>query len=265
MIDETSVENIRKHGVPGESGEARLDVLKNAGFRLDEPAEYVIIGGCFQPQAMPEVMEAFRKLLEHLKVDYTLLSKEYCCGWMPIGQPAVMMKNEEDIQRFKEVSRDFIIENFRQAESLGAKSIALFCAACEPNYSNARDETQLELISYPELLDRYFKSGTLEREIDYYAGCYRFRRKITEKPIDVEPTTKLLQKVTGLKVNAVDTKLCCYIPPHLDQLTESLATKEVVNICTGCYQNLKGMLSSKEDYRVRMLPELLLEAVQAKD
>jgi Fe-S oxidoreductase len=261
MIDDMQVENIRNYGVPQDNGESRLRALHKIGFRMDEPAEYVIIAGCFQPGAMPDVLSAFKSVLESLKVDYTLLSKEYCCGWMPIGQPAVMMKDEEDIARFKELSKDFIVENFKQAESLGAKSIALFCAACEPNYSNCKDATELEFISYPELLDRHFTGGSLDMEIDYYPGCYRFRRKITPEPLDIEPTVRILQKVEGLTVKNVESKLCCYIPPHIDQITESLATKDLVTICTGCYHNLKAMLSSREDYTVSMLPELLLKAV----
>ena len=262
MIDQAHVENIREFGVPGDSGETRLRILRDQiGFNMDQPADYVIIAGCFQPGAMPDTLEAFKSLLERLDVSYTLLSKEYCCGWMPIGQPAVMMKNEEDIAAYKEISKEFVIENFKQADSLGAKAIALFCAACEPNYSNCKDETDLEFISYVELLDRHLESGRLERQIDYYPGCYRFRRKITEEPIDVDHAARIFGKIEGLRVNEVDAKLCCYIPPHLEQLGEAVTTDELVTICTGCYHNLNAMLQGKENLKVRMLPELLLEAV----
>ena len=129
MIDQQLVQNIREHGIASQqSGEERVKILADQiGFRMDEPAEYVIIGGCFQPGAMPDVLEAFKNVLELLNIDYTMLSKEFCCGWMPIGQPAVMMKNDEDIQQFKQLSKGFIIENFKQAQQLGAKAIALFC------------------------------------------------------------------------------------------------------------------------------------------
>ena len=262
MIDQAQVEHIMKFGAPGDSGETRLQTLRDQiGFKIDQPAEYVIIGGCFQPGAMPDVLASFKTLLERLEISYTLLSKEYCCGWMPIGQPAVMMKDEEGIREFKEVSKKFIRENFKQAKALGAKSIALFCAACEPNYSNCKGETDLEFISYVEMLDRHFDGGRLDMEIDYYPGCYRFRRKITEEPLDVDPTVRLLKKIEGLKVNEVDAKLCCYIPPHLDQLGEGLSSDNLVTICTGCYHNLIAMLQGNENLKVRMLPELLVETL----
>jgi Fe-S oxidoreductase len=256
------VEHIKKFGAPGDSGETRLQTLRDQiGFKIDQPAEYVIIGGCFQPGAMPDVLASFKTLLERLDISYKLLSREYCCCWMPICQPAVMMKDEEGIGEFKEVSKEFIRENFKQAKALGAKSIALFCAACEPNYSNCKGETDLEFISYVEMLDRHFDGGKLDMEIDYYPGCYRFRRKITEEPLDVDPTVQLLNKIEGLNVNEVDAKLCCYIPPHLDQLGEGLSTDNLVTICTGCYHNLKAMLQGNENLKVRMLPELLVETL----
>jgi len=228
---------------------------------MGEKAEYVIITGCVQPELMPPVLRALKELLDHFQIDYTLLSKEYCCGWMPLGQPAVMSKNEEDIARSKALSREFVLENFRQAEALGAKSIVLFCAACEPSYTNCAGATNLEVISYSELLDRYYTGGRLDLEVDYYAGCYRFRRRITTEPLDVEPAVRLLNKTQGLRVNYLDNKLCCYIPPRLEQLTASIRSKTVVTICTGCYYNLRGKLPKKGDYQLRMLPELLLEAV----
>ena len=262
MIDQKLVDNVRAYGTFRDSGEGRRKVLEDIGFRIGEQAEYAIIMGCLQPETMPDVLGALKALLDHLQIDYTLLSKEYCCGWMPFGQPAVMARNEEDIAVYKGLSREFIAENFRQAEALGVKSIVLFCAACEPSYTNCAGETSLEIISYSELLGRYYNGGRLEQGVDYYAGCYRFRRRITEEPVDVEPAVGLLNKIEGLKVNHLDSKLCCYIPPHLEQLTSSLTTRDLITICTGCYHNLRRSLQEKGDYRVRMLPEVLLEAVR---
>jgi len=262
MINEKLVENIRAYGTFRDSGEGRRKILEDIGFRTGEKAEHVVIMGCMQPESMPDVLQALKSLLDYLQVDYTLLSKEYCCGWMPFGQPAVMAKNEEDIARSRELSEGFLLENFKQAEGLGAKSIVLFCAACEPSYTNYAGATNLEIISYSELLDRHYNGGRLDQDVDYYAGCYRFRRRITTEPVDVEPAVRLLNKTEGLKVNHLDSTLCCYIPPHLEQLTGSLLTKNLVAICTGCYYNLRRSLQDKGDYRVRMLPEVLLEAVE---
>lgn len=117
MVDEKSVENIRKYGIAVGTGERKRQILvEEIGFHTGKRAENVIITGCFQPEGMPHVFHAFKKVLDHFKIDYTLLNKEYCCGWTPIGQPAVIAKNEEDIARFKEFSKEFLVENFRQAK-----------------------------------------------------------------------------------------------------------------------------------------------------
>ena len=264
MIDQAQVDHIKEFGAPGDSAETRLRVLRDEiGFKMDQPAEYVIIAGCFQPTAMPGALAALKELLDLLDISYTMLSKEYCCGWMPIGQPAVMMKDEEGIASFREISKEFIRENFRQAKELGAKSIALFCAACEPNYSNCQnDEPELEFISFAEMLNRHFTGGTLDMEVDYYPGCYRFRRKITTEALSDDPTMSMFNKIEGLRVNDVNAKLCCYIPPHLEQLGDELAGEAMVTICTGCYHNLNAMLGGRENYRVTMLPELLLKSIK---
>jgi Fe-S oxidoreductase len=262
MINEKIVENIRRYGVYKDSGEGRYKVLANdIGFNMDQKAEYVVIGGCLQPENRPHVFRALKGIFEHFKVDYTFLSKEYCCGYVPFGEPEVA-KDEEEIAKFKELARGFIMENFRQAEALGAKSIVLFCAGCEPSYSNCKDATRLEIISYVELLDRHFQGGKLNLEVDYYPGCYRFRSRITKEPIDVEAAMRVLQKIDGLKVNQLDSKLCCYIPPQLEQLGTSLKTNNLVTICTGCHFYWEQYLQEKGNCRVRMLPEIVLEALQ---
>ena len=264
MINQKMVDKIKAHGIWKDTGEGRRRLLKDIGFRIGEKAEYVITTGCTPPEALPHVFRAFKELLDYLKIDYSLLDKEYCCGWVPLGQPAVMAKNEEDIAKAKELSRDFVVENFRQAEAMGAKAIVNFCAACEPTYTNYAGETNLELISQSELLDRFYQKGKLDQEIDYYAGCYRFRRRITDKPVDIDPPLRLLNKIEGLKVNYLDNNLCCYIPPMLDQLADSIKSKTVVTICVGCTGNVTNKLKEKGDYQVKMLPEILLEAVRSQ-
>lgn len=261
MIDNTIVENIRTHGTCFGRGDEKRNSLDEIGFPVGRNAEYVIIAGCFQPLRMPHVLKAFKNILDNYSVRYTLLEKEYCCAWGLIGRTAVLSKNEEDVARSKELSQEFIQENFRQAKLLGAKSIVLFCGACEPAYTNYRDLTDLEIISQYELIDRYFKGGRLDAEIDFYAGCYRFRRPITDRPVDVAPAMRLLNKIEGLNVNHLNDKLCCYIPPLMDKLTDSIKTGEVVNICTGCYHNLKEKLKGNESIRVSMLAETVWQAI----
>ena len=263
MIEEKAIENIRTYGVAMGTGERKRQILVDEiGFPIGKKAEYAIIAGCYQPEGMPHVFRVSRQLLDRFNVSYTLLDKEYCCGWLAFGQAAVITKNEADIAKFKEVSREFILENFKQAKQLGARSIVLFCGACEPNYTNFKDLTDLEVISFSELLDRYFTGGTLHKKIDYYAGCYRFRRRITDKPVEIDAAVRVLKKIKGLEVNYIDNKLCCNIPPLMEKLEASLTSNTLVNICTGCYYATRGRLTGKEGMEVKMLPELVWESLK---
>lgn len=263
MINEDAVKNIRKHGVYQDAGEARNRVLfEDIGFDADKNADYVCIAGCVQPVGMPQVFAALKKLLDGFGVSYTFLSKEFCCGWMPLGQKAVMAKNEGDITTSKEFAKEFIQMNLKQAKELGAKSIALFCSACEPTYSNYKELSDLEVISYTELLDRFFDKGELKQDADYYAGCYRFRRKITSTALNLEPTLRILDRIEGLNLHYLDNNHCCFIPPHLDNLVKDIQSKTVITICTGCYYNVQRALKAKGDYQVKMLPEVIWESIE---
>jgi Fe-S oxidoreductase len=229
---------------------------------MDEKANYVLIGGCLLPEAMPHVFKGLKEIIEKLKIDYTMLSTEYCCGWGPLGQPAVRAKNEKEITKAKEIGRDFILRNFNQAKDLGAKSIVLFCSACEPNYSNCRHETSLEIISYIDLINRYFEGGKLDMEADYYAGCYRFRRKMTNRSLNLESAKQVLNKIEGLKVNFLDSNLCCYIPPHVEKIFDSLKSCNIINICSGCHSQLNNLLKDRGNFQIKMLPEIVAASIE---
>jgi len=45
---------------------------------------------------------------------------------------------------------------------------------------------------------------------------------------------------------------------------DAVKSSSVVNICTGCYYTLKAKLGDKSGLEVRMLPELVWEAIEGK-
>ena len=51
---------------------------------------------------------------------------------------------------------------------------------------------------------------------------------------------------------------------HLEQLLGSLKTRTLVTTCSGCHSNLQDKLKEKGDYQVKMLPEVVLEAVRGQ-
>jgi Fe-S oxidoreductase len=230
---------------------------------VDKNAEYVFIAGCGYPELIPHVFKAIKDFFDFYEVDYTLLSKEYCCGY-PVSRPAVISKDEATIIEAKSYSSEFIMRNFKQAERIGAKSIVLFCAGCEPNYANLINETKLEVISYTDLIDRYFTSSQFNANVDYYAGCYRFRRKLTSVPLNIEAAQRVLNKIKGLKVNQLDNNLCCFKEQQVEQLLGNIKTKTLITVCSGCYYTLKSKMKEDNGCTVKMLPEIVMEAIHSK-
>ena len=77
MVDKKLVESIRAYGTFRDTGQGRRRVLADdIGFKMDEKAEYVLVGGCLQPEDMPHVFRALKSILDRLQVNYTTLSKE---------------------------------------------------------------------------------------------------------------------------------------------------------------------------------------------
>ena len=264
MLKQKVIDKIRTQGRWKGNVEGWHSLLADMGFRIGEKAEHVIINGCNQPEDSPDAFLAFKHLLDYLKIDHALLEKQYCCGWEALGKPAWTDGNGEDFARWQEFSRESVIKNYRQAEALGAKDITVFCAACEASYTHNAEETSLEILTQSQLLDRYYPGGKLDMEIDYCPGCYRFRRGITDKPLDLAAPLRLLNRIEGLRVNYPDNNLCCRIPSDNDQLAESIKTRTVVTICVACTINIARNLRNKGDYQVKMLPEILWEALPDK-
>jgi hypothetical protein len=99
-------------------------------------------------------------------------------------------------------------------------------------------------------------------EADYYAGCYRFRRKMTNKSLNLESAKQVLNKIEGLKVNFLDSNLCCYIPPHVEKIFDSLKSCNIINICSGCYSQLNNLLKDRGNFQIKMLPEIVAASIE---
>jgi Fe-S oxidoreductase len=119
-----------KYGVYHARGEERnKNLFEDIGCPADKKAEYVLLSGCMPPLDTPSIFSALKNFLDHYGVSYTFLSKEYCCGWLPLVQPAVMAKKDEDsIKQLKGVAEEFLKENINHAKKLRAKAIVTICA-----------------------------------------------------------------------------------------------------------------------------------------
>jgi hypothetical protein len=234
MLDEKLIANTRESGIAqGAAGvDDRAKLLKTMGFRSTDKAEYALIASCFLPSLVPESMKAFRLLLEHYQVDYTLLPKEHCCGNLLLRQ--------------------------------AAKRILAFCVGCDLVHARFRDSVPEEILWYPTLLGRLFEGGRLKLEADYYAGCHYYYQRINGSLPDLDSAMEVLNRIEGLRLNLLDSRLCCTRPQQMDSLLANIKSKIVITPCGGCAMSLEQALRTRHDCRVVMLPEVIWAAISGQ-
>lgn len=265
MLDEKLIANICESGIAqGTAGVAdRAKLLKNMGFRSTQKADYALIASCFLPSLVPESMKAFRLLLEHYQVDYTLLPKEHCCGDLLLRQ-AAKDKTGVEMKQADALAREFLEKNLIQARQVGAVKLLAFCVGCDLVYSRFRDSVPEEILWYPTLLARLFKGGKLELEADYYAGCHYYYRRLNGSLPDLYSAIEVLARVEGLRLNHLDSRLCCTRPQQLESLLGNIKSRIVITPCGGCAMGLEQALRAKGDCRVVMVPEVVWAAVSGQ-
>ncbi|MBM4463908.1 MAG: (Fe-S)-binding protein [Chloroflexi bacterium] len=264
MLDETMIANIRESGLlQGASGvEKRDQLLREFGFRTVDKAEYALIASCFLPSLVPQDTKAFSQLLRHFKIDYTLLPQEHCCGNVFYRQ-ALDDKSDEELRQANLLGQEFLEKNLHQAQEVGASKVILFCIGCDMVYSQFKNAVAQEILWYPTLLARLFHGGRLELEADYYAGCHYYYRNLGSQP-DLDSALAVLKRIEGLRLNQLNHRLCCTRPQQLETLVASIRNKTVITPCGGCAMYLQLALKEKGDYRVVMLPQVVLAAASGE-
>lgn len=262
MLDDRLIANIKESGLAHGAAAVgqRAKALQEMGFSIKEKAEYVLTASCFLPSLVPQATEAFRHLLDYYKIDYTLLPREYCCG-NPLLRQAIKDRTGDELKKADMLAREFLENNLRQVRQIGAKKIIAFCVGCDLVYTRFKDSIAEEMIWYPTLLVRLFQGGRLKLEADYYAGCHYFYRKLNNALPDLDSATKLLSRIEGLRLNYLDSNLCCTRPQQLESLSNSVKTRVVITPCGGCASCLEQALRPKGSFRILMLPEVIWAAL----
>lgn len=265
MLDEKLIADIRESGIAQGAAAVgdRARLLKNMGFRRADKAEYALIASCFLPSLVPESMRAFRLVLEHYQVDYTLLHKEHCCGDLLLRQ-AAKDKTGVEMRQADALAREFLERNLIQARQVGATKLIAFCVGCDLVYARFRDSIAEEILWYPTLLARLFKGGRLELEADYYAGCHYHYRKLNHRLPDLDAALQVMHRIEGLRLNHLDSRLCCTRPQQIESIVSSTRSKIVITPCGGCAMGLQQALTARGDCRVVMLPEVVLAAASGQ-
>jgi hypothetical protein len=258
LIDQDMVERIRRTGNTLEDLPDRISVLQKHGFPYDREAENVIISGCIILSMLPLILGSLCRIFDKKGFSYTFLSKEYCCGNY-LYRPAIKSRDQEAINECRDLSKEFVERNIRQAKILGANRLIIFCSPCYPIYKHAFPEE--EIVFYPAAIGEVMASLKFEKAIDYYAGCYRLHKKFSSVPMDLKSTENVFSRLKGVQINRISAPKCCYHPEGLTHMVENVKTDLMVHICTGCYGQAINNMGDKKDVQVLMLPELVEKAM----
>ena len=263
LIDEKMVERIRTTGHAVVDVPNRTDILDSLGLPWDRPAQNVVIMGCQNLRLLPDSLQAFSRILRRSGMDFTFLGREYCCGNY-LYRPAIQAKDDSAMAECRSLSREFIGLNMEQARKLGARRMVLFCSPCYPIYRHAFPEE--DIVFYPQAIAEALGSMAplhWERNIDYYAGCYRLHRAFAPVPMDLQSTNNVLGQIAGLDIHRISAPSCCFKPEGLSHMIGNVRTDCMVHICTGCYFQALNHMPGDRGVKVMMLPEFVEAAMAA--
>ncbi len=254
LIDANMVEVITATGNTSNNIPDRVEVLKKHNLPYDRKADNVIITGCQVLGGLPQVIEKLTHILDRDGLEYTFLSKEYCCG-NNLYRPAIKARSEEAMAECRSFSKEFIGLNIEKAKALGAKRLIVFCSPCYPLYRHAFPKE--DIIFYPQAINEAIAGIEWINKIDYYAGCYKLHKKFAPVPMDLKSTNSVFKKINGLDVNRISAPDCCYKPDGLKHMIDNVETDYMVHICTGCYFQAKTNMPSGKQVKIMMLPEFI--------
>jgi len=254
LINEQMVEHIRSTGHALEDQPNRVEIMDSLGLPYDRPAENVVIMGCQNLKLMPSGIRKFSRVLERGGMDFTFLSKEYCCGNY-LYRPAIKAKDEEAMAECRSYSKEFAGLNIEQMKKLGGRRLILFCSPCYPIYKYAFPEE--DIVFYPQALAELVSDLQWPHEIDYYAGCYKLHQNFAKVPMDLKSTNAVFHKIEGLSINRIGAPACCYKPEGLAHMISHVKTDCMVHICTGCYFQAVFNMPKDRKVKILMLPEFI--------
>ena len=265
MLNEQLISNIRESGMAqGTKQVAERDrlVREEFGFRSTDKAEYALIIGCFNPWLEPEDLKAFRKLLDHFEVDYSLLPKEYCCGSL-LHHQAIDAKSDDDLRQADQLAQEFFQNNLNQAREIGASKILAYCNACEASFKRFQHNIPEEIVWYSTLLQQLFVRGRLDIHAHYYAGCHHYKHSMNSLP-DLSAALTVLDRIEGLELDHLNSELCCLDSVQLGLLADTVNHDIIITPCGGCALALRKALKDKGDYQIMAPPTAVWAAVSGK-
>jgi heterodisulfide reductase subunit D len=269
-----------------EKHENRLDWLP-ASIRetLPKKAEYIYFVGCTASYRQKNIALATVKLLQKLKVDFTVVPDEWCCA------SPLLRTGQYD------VAKEFIEHNKELPEKYGASAFITTCAGCyrtlsidyqkDPpeGYTDKFGKANFKVIHTIQLVEDMIKKGEIEFEgsfnnvVTYHDPCHLGRHaKVYDSPRNV------LQAIPGLKLvemyRSKKFSFCCgagggvrggypdySIETAIKRVREAESTgaSVITCVCPFCWRNLSDAISAlKSSMKMMDITEILEPIVKKK-
>jgi hypothetical protein len=261
LISAETVETIRSTGNTSKNLPDRIEVLTSYQLPYDRKADNVVVTGCQILGFLPRTLKNLARIMDRGNISYTFLSKEYCCG-NNLYRPAIKARDEEALVECRDLSKEFVALNIRKAKELGAKRLVIFCSPCYPIYKYAFPDE--DIVFYPQIIQEATPEIDYDGDIDYYPGCYRLHKKFSPAPMDLKSTEAVFKKLKGITINRISAPACCYKPDGLAHMIESVKTKQMVHICTGCYGQAMMNMPADRGVNISMLPDFIEETLSSR-
>ncbi len=253
-LDE-QIEWIECYGNHAASPALRSGTLAALGFdKPKESAQICLIFGCYRPFTTPVLMGAYLQLLTHLKIDYTYLEQEYCCG-----APLSMLATQEQTDGMLDTGEMFMERNLEAARLKGASTLAYCCAGCANAANHVFQESDLRHIYLPELIiESLPKQGESidPIKIGYFGGCRTiFTKLYPQAKLDWQLYRKFLDTIDGLHVIDLPNGCCKKSAAAVVEKAVSQNLDAIVCPCNWCWAGL--MPAAKGKIRGMNIAELL--------
>ncbi|WP_306547154.1 (Fe-S)-binding protein [Desulfobulbus sp.] len=255
---EEQLDAVRKCGNHAVTPVLRTRLLAGLGVpRPKEQAEHCVVFGCYRPFADPYLVRDYIRVLELLKVDYTYLDQEQCCG-----MPFAMMPRSADRDAALAESVAFNKQNDEQATRKGAKKLAYCCMGCAYAARNAAPDAQDRHVYLPDLIFDQLGQRQLAvkpMRVGYFEGCHSFARSAYPAgSFDWSRYRKQLQAVDGLTIIDLQKDRCC--KNSADEIVGRALEMDAATVvcpCNSCASSIG--LAGQGKITMMSLPELLLE------
>lgn len=227
----------------------------------------LIIMGCMSAFGQINLLMSYMKLLDHLGVSYTFIKDtEYCCG-SPLVQDAIgRHAPDEETQKALTGSKEFMAMNVEQGKRLGVKNMAYFCQACAYQAKYFFPEAEIGQMYHLDLIVDHLRDQPLRLRdrVGYYEGCWRrYYYLYPGVEFDLSSYRGLLDRVEGLEVRELPSKVCCFTDKDpIFRAAERNEVSTIVTPCAACYSQLERVAVRGDKFKVKMVHEIILEAIE---